>query len=498
MGIIARQSIQNTIISYFGVVLGFVITIWMYPNILSAEQYGLTRVLLSLAMVSTQLANLGTQNTIIRYFPFFRSQENKHHGFLFLSLVIPFIGIILLSIVLFFFRPTIIQYFIERSELLVEYYWFILPLAFFILFYHVFSSFVRALYDTVMSSFLMNIVIRILIALVLIIYLFDWISFWQFMILFVLSYAIIMICLLIYTLKKFSANLKPDFDFLKKSLLKNMLNYSIFAFFGGIASIVVSNIDIIMLSSLAGLEDTGIYAIAFYIGSAITIPRKSIHQISSPLIASAFKAKDYNLIENIYRRSSLNQMIAGGFVFCGVIVNIDNLMDILPPEYTGGAVVIIVIALANIFDMATGLNGAIILNSKHYRFDLYSTLLLIGVTVVLNYLLIPEYGILGAAIGTGAAVILYNSLKVLYVWIRLSMQPFELQILPVLLIGTSTLLIIFQIPMLANTYFDILLRSILVVLLYGLPIVILNISDEINQLVLDSVNNIKKFLFRTN
>jgi len=462
----------------------------MYPNILSPEQYGLTRVLLALAMVSTQLANLGTQNTIIRYFPFFRDKDKKHHGSLFLALVVPAVGLFLLTIILYAFRPEIIKYFIERSALLVDYYWLVLPLAFFILFFHVLSAYIRALYDTVMSSLLLNVVIRLLAATILILYFFDWITFSQFMIAFVSTYGVIMLWLFFYTLKKFEVTLKPDFQFLRKSLLKTMGNYSLFAFFGGVASILVNNIDIIMLSSLAGLSDTGIYAIAFYIGSAITIPRKSIFQISSPVISDAFKNKDFNLIDKVYRRSALNLIIAGGLVFCGVIANIDNLMNLLPPDYTGGVWVIIVIASANLFDMACGVNGAIILNSKHYRFDLYSTIILIIVTILLNYWLIPLYGILGAAIGTASAIVLYNVLKLFFVWLKFSMQPFEKSIFPVLFIGGITLVIIFQIPTLFNIYADILIRSLLICALYLIPIVSLKISEQFNQLVFDSLGMI--------
>lgn len=494
MGVIFKQSIQNTIISYIGVALGFVITIWMFPNILSPEQYGLTRVLLSLAMVSSQLASLGMKNTIIRFFPFFRNKEKDHHGFLFLSLAIPLIGLILLGVGLFLFRPAIIQYFIKRSELLVDYYWFVLPLAFCILFFHVTTSVVQALYDTVMSSFLMNIVVRILTALILVTYFLEWINFEQFMLLFVLNYGIILLGLLIYMFKTSGVSLIPDFEFLDKALVKKMLNYSIFAFFGGVASIIVSNVDIIMLSSLAGLEDTGIYAIAFYVGSAITITKSSIYKISSPVIADAFKEQNYDLIEQIYHRSSLNQVIAGGLLFCGVLANLDNLMNILPPEYGGGALVIIIIGAANIFDMSTGIDGAIILNSNHYRFDLYSTLFLIVLTVLLNYFLIPIYGIVGAAIGTASAVIAYNALKVSFVWIRFEMQPFHKKMLYVVAVGTLTMLLVSYMPLLYNVYLDILLRSVIVTLLYGVPLWMLDISDEVNQLVSGTFQKIKKLI----
>ena len=494
MGVIFRQGIQNTIISYIGVALGFVVTIWMYPNILRPEQYGLTRVLLSLAMVSSQLASFGMKNTIIRFFPYFRNKDNQHNGFLFLSLAIPFIGLILLGLGLLLFRPGIIQYFIERSELLVDYYWFVLPLAFCILFFHITTSVVQALYDTVLSSFLMNVVVRVLTALLLIVYFFEWINFEQFVILFVLNYGIILLGLMIYMFKNFEVSLLPDFDFLDASLVKKMFDYSIYAFFGGVASIIVSNVDIIMLSSLAGLEDTGIYAIAFYVGSAITITKSSIYKISSPVVADAFKDEDYDLIERIYHRSSLNQIIAGGLLFCGVIANLDNLMGMLPPEYAGGALVIIIISTANIFDMSTGVDGAIILNSEHYRFDLYSTLVLIIITVALNYLLIPIYGIVGAAIGTASAILTYNALKVGFIWIRFHMQPFRWKMLYVLVVGAITLLIIFQMPLIANVYVDVVIRSIIITLLYIIPLWTLDISDELNQLITGSLNKIRNII----
>ncbi|TYP91719.1 Membrane protein involved in the export of O-antigen and teichoic acid [Fodinibius salinus] len=495
MGVIFRQSIQNSIINYAGIAIGFVVTIWMYPNILSPEEYGLTRVLISLAMVSSQLASLGMKNTVIRFFPFFRDKENNHNGFLFLSMAVPFLGVILLAGILAIFRPGITQYFIERSELLVGYYWFILPLAFSMLYFHVTTSFVQALYDTVMSSFLMNVAVRLLTMLLLVIHFMGWISFEQFMVGFVMNYAIILLALIIYMYSIADLSLTPHIDFLDRSLLKRMVKYSLFAFFGGIASIIVSNIDIIMLSSLAGLDDTGIYSIAFYIGSAITIMRQSIYKISSPIIADAYEEQNFDLIEQIYHRSSMNQLIAAGLLFAGVIANLENLMAVLPPEYSGGALVIIIIGTANIFDMATGVNGAIILNSDHYRFDLYSSLILIAITIILNYILIPIYGIVGAAIGTASAVLLYNMLKVLFVWIYFSMQPFEWRMLYILGGGAITLLIVFQIPVMGGVYLDILIRSIIVTLLYGVPLWMLDISDELNQLVDTTLNEINKRIF---
>lgn len=495
MGIIIRQSVRSTIFSYIGVALGFVVTIWMYPNILTAEQYGLTRVLISLAAVSSQFAKLGMDNTIIRYFPYFNDRKKNHHGFLFIALAVPFLGFLLLAVVLLAGEDFIIQYFEERSALLIDYYLLLLPMVFFILFFNVVTNFIKALYNIVVSTFLNEVFLRILVVLSLVLYFVGWISFQQFMMLFVLNYAVILVILFIYLFKNHDISLRPDFDFLDSRLTKNLLKYGSFAFMGGVASIAVANIDIIMLSALAGLEDTGIYAIAFYVGSAITIARKSIYNISSPIIADAFKEENLSLIADIYKRSSLNQLIAGGLLFCGVIANLDNLMSLLPPAYAGGSIVIILIASANLFDMTTGLNGAIILNSDRYRFDLYSTLFLISLTITLNYLLIPSYGILGAAIGTASAIFCYNLLKVIFVAIYFNMQPFKASMVIILLIGAVILFLSSQVGLMINVYVDLVIRSLMITLLYIGPIYFMNISDDFNGMIVGAWNKYKHNIF---
>lgn len=496
MGIIIRQSVQNAIISYVGIALGFVITIIMVPKILTTEQYGLTRVLLSLAVVGTQFSNLGINNTVVRFFPYFKDKEENHHGFLFLTLIVPLCGFIFFGALFILFRDSITNLFVERSALLVDYYWYLLPLTLFILFFNVLNYFTRALYDTVMASFLNEVLIRVLTAILLVAYLMDWLTFEQFMIIFVVNYGVITTALFLYTLFYKNISLRPDFNFLSRPLLKDIFSYGLYAFWGGVASIIVTNIDIIMLSSLAGLDETGIYAIAFYVGSVILVIRSSVYKISASIISSAFKDEDHELIQDIYKRSSLNQIIGGGLLFCGVIANLDNLMSLLPEAYAGGAIVIIIIAAANLFDMSTGLNSAIILNSKHYRFDLYSTIFLIIITVLLNYLLIPEYGILGAAIGTATAIFLYNSIKVIFVWIRLSMQPFEWQMLFVIAIGALILFLSFQVDTIGNIYLDIVVRSAVITVIYLAPILAMNISKDLNHLVDKSVSDIRKFFVR--
>ena len=56
MGIIEKQSVRNLILIYFGVALGFISTLYLFPFILTTQEYGLTRILLSIAFITSEFA----------------------------------------------------------------------------------------------------------------------------------------------------------------------------------------------------------------------------------------------------------------------------------------------------------------------------------------------------------------------------------------------------------------------------------------------------------
>ncbi|HLR77304.1 MAG TPA: polysaccharide biosynthesis C-terminal domain-containing protein, partial [Balneolaceae bacterium] len=175
-----------------------------------------------------------------------------------------------------------------------------------------------------------------------------------------------------------------------------------------------------------------------------------VYKISGPVISEAYTHNNFDLIEEIYKRSSLNHFIIGGLILCGIIANLNNLMHLLPPEYANIEWVIIIIGAGYLFQLLSGLNGGIILNSDYYRYDFLFTSIFIATAIGLNYWLIPIYDITGAAVATACAIIFYNLMKVIFVQICFVMQPYQWQMIPVFIIGAVTLIITFQIPFIAN------------------------------------------------
>jgi O-antigen/teichoic acid export membrane protein len=494
VGIIIRQSIKNTIISYVGIALGFVTTILMFPHILEPEQYGLTRLLLSITLVCTQFAHFGIKNVVIRYFPYFQRPEHLRHKLLALTFLVPLLGFVIFGLLFFIFQDLLIHYFSGRSALFAGYNLYLLPLVFFVLFFEVLNSYVQALQDSVTGSFLNEIVLRVITIILLAVYYYGLINFTLFMTLFVLSYGVQPAVLIAYLFARKQLAFSHPFKDISFRFLKRMGVYALFSLFAGLATMLVGNIDIIMLGAMTDLGNTAVYAIAFYVGSVIAVPHRSINKIAMPVLAGLMKNKKNKEVHSLYKRTSLNQIIAGSLIFVGIWANIHNLLDLLPPEYNGIKWIVIIIGLAKLFGMATGINGGIILNSRFYRFDLYSNIFLVLLTVATNYLLIPIYGILGAAIATALSIFIYNSIKFIFVWIKFNMQPFRWNALAILVIAAVCLGISWQIPYFYNFVADLIVRSGIITIIFTGSILLFDLSDDVKNLLIESYNRIKKII----
>ena len=73
--------------------------------------------------------------------------------------------------------------------------------------------------------------------------------------------------------------------------------------------------------------------------------------------------------------------------------------------------------------MVSGLNAQIIINSKYYRYDLYTSLFLVLSQYQLILFLIPKYGINGAAMATAISIFLFNLIRLILIKIKMGMHP---------------------------------------------------------------------------
>lgn len=483
MNVIKKQAFLGTIFSYGGVLVGFVSQFFLIPHNISEAENGLLAVLLSYMYVLVQLSSLGFNAAGSRFFPHFRDAQKGHKGYLFLGLTSALIGFTIVSVGLYFFKDTIVKN-EEKSPLFADNFYLLLPITLATLLFNLLDNYAKNLYDTLTGTFLAQFLQRFLILLALLLVVFRFITFEQFIYLWVIAVGFYVVPMFLKARKLEGFSLKPDFSVMTPAFSKEFWFYAFLTILTGFSSMVILYIDKIMLAGISSYRETGIYNTASFFGSVMGMALMAVTKAAQPLIADSFAKKDLINISTIYKKSCTTSLIVGCWIFLGIYLNIDNLFLLLPPSYSAGKMVVIIICLGKLFDLATGLNGTILALSKHYIYDTYIMVGLIFITVALNYFLIPIYGMNGAAFALAIATVYYNLARYLVVLIKLGMQPFTFDLVKVIIVALASWLIIRFLPEFGGnkmmSIVDMAYRSAALTVLYGLIIYWSNISPELN------------------
>lgn len=238
-----------------------------------------------------------------------------------------------------------------------------------------------------------------------------------------------------------------------------------------------------MIGKYMPLSFVGIYTIAAFIPTVIEAPLNAFDKIAAAKISFAWAENDHKQIHEIYHKSSLYMFLLGGFLFLNININIHSLLLFLPEGYQQGEWVVWIISVGTLFNMATGLNGSILFNSEKYRYGAVFLIILAILVLALQMILIPSQGLIGAAMATSLASLVYNSMLFFTVNKFFKLQPFDAKNLKVLLILTVAILVGLLIPHIENKIADIAIHSAIVSFIYFIGVYSLKIVPEFHQYI---------------
>ncbi len=434
MGVVIKQSIRGTIVNYAGIVIGFLTTFFVLTAYLTQKEVGLTRMMVDAAILFASFAQLGTSSSIIRFFPFFKDEDQKHHGFFFWTLVIPIVGFFVFLLVEKLLHGIIVDTFSEKSELFVNYYRFVFPLSLFMLYQTVFEANANVLMRIVVPKMVREVGVRLglLIAYILYGYL-HVISLDGLVVAFCIVYFLAALVDFFYLLTLGKISFKPDFSIITKPLLKDFLFYTLFLLLNAITVNVMPLLNTFFVSAGMGLTFTGIYAIANYIATVIEVPNRSLNAIVQPNISESIKNCDFNQAAHLCKSVSLHLMLSSGIIFFLIWINIDVLFNILPngANYEAGKSVVFILGVAKFFNSTMFVGSSVLNYSKYYYWSLVFTIALTVSAIVLNVVLIPRFGMNGAAMSHLLSYLVYYICLLLIVKLKLNINIFSLSHLKV-------------------------------------------------------------------
>jgi len=495
VGIVIRQSSISTILSFIGIAIGYLNVLYFFPMYLSPEEIGLTRVIQDFAMLLVPFAQLGTGHSIIRFFPKFSKNARSYANFFTLILSLASIGFLAFLLIFSLLKQPLVALFETSAPEVNDYLYLTIILVYIIVVYNIFIDFIRSNLNIVIPIISREILTRSFTTISIVLFVFGVVNFEGFLLCIVGGYLVNVVIISIYLRIKNLLKIRPSFykDLTLKDM-KPIFTYGLFALVGGGGAVIIAKVDSVMVTSMLGTHFNGIYTTAFYMAVVIEVPRRMITQISTPIIARSLENNRIDEISDIYRKSALNQLIIGSLLLIGILANLDNIYQLIPNNniYILGKWIVVIIGIGKLIDMGAGLNGAIIILSKYYKVNILLTAFLAIVTIGANLLLIPRYGIQGAAFGTLFSLVIFNLIKFIFIYSKFGIQPFSFNNLKVLLIAGLVLAISLQFPSIDEVILDILIRSAGITIVFSSLILITKCSAEIEQLFNSLVGFIRK------
>jgi len=482
LGIVQRQGLRNTFISYVGLGIGFVNTTLVLPRLLAPAQLGLTSVLVSLATMGALVSALGFTNTTLRYFPYFRNRETGHSGFLPLLLGLPLALFVLVAAVLWLGRPLVLRWYAHDAALLGPHYGVMLGLALCILLYNLLEAYTKSLFHTSFSSLLTDVLQRLLIVGAAVLFGAGYLSFDGFVLAYLGSYAAIAALLLVYLAVIGELHLRPTRAVLAVRPVGELVRFGSFALLGNISGTLLVTIDSLMLGSHS-FADAGIYTIALNISTALAVPFRALYKTAYPLIAEYWKEGATDKMLDFYRRTTRLNTALGTYLALGIGLNLPFIYSLIHrPEYATGTVAVLLLLAGRLTDGVTGVNGIIVVTSPRYRYDLLFNVGLSALIIGLNALLIPRLGLTGAALSNALALVSINLVRTWFVWRSFGWQPFDRYIFYILALAGGAAFVAWALPVPANSWLTLLLRGGVLTALYGAGLLVSGWVPEVSAL----------------
>jgi O-antigen/teichoic acid export membrane protein len=497
MSTIRRQSIISSVVIYIGFAVGLLNT-WFFTrqgnNISFTEtEYGLTTIFIAIATMMSAFATLAMPSYIFKFFPYYNDHlPTRKNDMITWALLICLAGFVLVMIAGWFFKHLVIRKFGANSPQLVSYYYWIFPMGFGLTLYTVLEAYTWSLRKSVLTNFIKEILWRLFTTALIILFINGVIKNYDlFVKLFVFGFPFIAAVLFIYLLVTKKIHLTFRISKVSRRFFRKIVTLCSFVYAGTLIFTISQVFDTIVIASVLkeGAAKAGIFGIATLMTSVIQAPQRAIIAASIPHLSQAWKDKNTAVLQRVYQRSSINQLIFACAIFLLIWINFrDGIISFnIKPSYLDAAWVFFILGITRIIDMGTGVNAQIIGTSTYWKFELISGVILLAIMLPLTYILTRQYDIIGPAIATLISVTIYNIIRIAFLWSKFRLFPFTKETIYTVLLAAFCFAVCYYAFSHLHGIGAMFIRSISFLAMYMAGAVYFKLSPDIKP-VLNTIN----------
>ncbi|MFV0604992.1 MAG: lipopolysaccharide biosynthesis protein [Niabella sp.] len=490
---IRRQSIISSIVIYFGFAIGLLNTYFFTKDgIFTPEQYGLTGIFIAVSLLVATLSQLAMPSYIYKFYPYYSNHlKPKQNDMITWALVVGATGFFIITVLGIVFQDLVVRKYGVNSQLFVQYYYWVYPLSFGLTMYNILEAYAWSLHKSVLTNFLKEVQWRLVTTILIVLFIFKIIpDFDVFIKLYAFTFPSIAITLFIYLLVTGKIHFTFKVSKVSKRFYKIIVRFCSFVYSATIVSTLSLVFDSLVIASVLddGLKKAAVFTLAQNLSSIIQAPQRGVIAAAIPHLSQAWKDKNIPRIQRIYQRSSINLLVFSLFIFILITINYKHAIHVfgINDAFLAGFSAFIVLGLARVIDLGTGVNAQIIGTSNYWRFELSSGIILLLITLPLTYIFTKRFGIIGPPIAALIANTIYNSIRIIFLWKKFRLQPFSIQSLYTVLLAVVVLSASWFLFNHMEGFFGLIVRSLFAATLYIAGVVALKLTPDLRP-VLDSI-----------
>jgi O-antigen/teichoic acid export membrane protein len=191
-----------------------------------------------------------------------------------------------------------------------------------------------------------------------------------------------------------------------------------------LTQLLLQRLDIVLVAILRGPADAAVYTAATRLLVAGQMGGGAISTAVQPTLGATLSAGDVTATRDAYQMGTSWLILLTWPFYLLSIVYASLFLRLFGHGYTTAGSVVVILAASMLLATACGMVDMVLTMGGRTRWNLANTATALAVNVVVDLLLVPPYGVTGAAIGWAAAIVANNILPLIQIWHALRVQPF--------------------------------------------------------------------------
>lgn len=186
---------------------------------------------------------------------------------------------------------------------------------------------------------------------------------------------------------------------------RRLLAYSAPTALAEMSGAVITRVDRIFLGVYRTSVDVGVYQAAAQLSIIMASILYAFNMILMPMISEQYHKKDLRQLEELFRiNTKWGIYSVVPLVLVIVFASSDVMTVLFGQEYASGASALLILTVGQFINIATGATATILIMTGNQTTWFRLSLVMMGISLALNLLLVPRWGIIGAAIATSFTV----------------------------------------------------------------------------------------------